>query len=197
MKPELIRNSTRKGRTNTTSWVDESYSRRLANQTVETLRPNVGHSATWILSLSGARAAPHYLAERKVRAGFSVTKRNTRIWHVDTSDAYPGLGIFIAEYDHKGRLIRDSLTSPPVVAISKHALQRLYERLRTNSFDDVVRKALAPLADVPPAACPEQEAEVVLPGIGRFHAVSSMALSSMGKAWPAWMLKTFIAKERT
>lgn len=194
MDPKRV--SRRAEQPNTTRWVDERYGKQLAHQTVRDLSPKKYDRRDWILTLQAARAAPHYLAEKEVKVGYGVRKKRTRIWHVDTMTSSSGLGIFHADYKPDGSVDPKSLTYPPVILITRHALERLYQRLRTNSFDEVARKALAPLARIEPSPYYLIEATFELPGVGTMHAMSERTRTSLGIYGDTWIVKTFIEEKR-
>ncbi len=191
--PAVI-NARRRPRENTTSWVDEGYSQRLARQAVEGVRPADESAGKTLLTLASIRRSPLYLAERPGKVGFGM-KRGTRVWHVDGADTFAGMGIYSLDYDQHGKAMLRSMFSPPSVVITRHALQRLFQRLRTNSFDEVARKALAPLVDLADPDRPGLEGQIVVVGQGHFVAVSEVASVTYGHQRVVWVLKTFIDKE--
>lgn len=180
-------------RPNTTTWVDERYSQLLARQAVDSVNPSTETGST-LLTLASIRRSPLYLAERPAKVGFGV-KRGTRVFHVDCSEYLAGLGIYTIDYDRNGKVVWKSMLLPPKYVITRHALERLFLRLRTNSFDDVSRAALAPIVNLEDAPRPNMAAEIVVVGRGQFRAVSETVRSSHGEVRVAWILKTFIDKE--
>jgi hypothetical protein len=193
MAPATIK-SRRTARRNTTTWVDDRYGQLLARQTVDRVMPADESAGGELLTLGAVRRSHLYICERPGKVGFGM-KRGTRVWHLDGSSGLSGVGIYTVDYDRSGRVIIRSMYSPPVYVITRHALARLFQRMRTNSLDEVTRFALAPIAYLDPPYKPGLAAEIVVVGRGTFHAVSEIASTSVGVTRVAWVLKTFIDKE--
>jgi hypothetical protein len=184
---------------NTATWVDESYSKRLQRQAVQYV---TFEDATVLETLAAIRCSDLYLSEQPFRYGYGINKkRGIRVFHVDRSVEQDCLLVATLEYNARGQLIRKSLGTPSPVVISNHALQRLYERLRTNSFAEV-RTAIEKLVMIPPPdgiepgqRVTEMSAEVR--GLGVFHLVSEWTATSHGQSGFAWVVKSFVVSART
>lgn len=194
-------------RSNSSSWVDERYAKRLARQAVETLDADRDDN-TGLMKLATMRKSPLYLREERVRVGPGF-KVGTRVWSLETPvsqakiDSYApgrrtlgGIKLFAIDYDDKGRVRTGNLAGrPPLVNVSQHALERLFERLRTNALDDVVREALIPLSRLsqPSFGDVGKEEEITLSGLGRMPATVEGACDVGGAPIGAfWQIKTFI-----
>ena len=135
---------------NTSSWVDELYSKRLAKQAFG----YVGRGAdedTPVDRLSKLRDSRIYLREEIVRG--PGVKQSVRAYFIDLalSGRERALSIVHCDYDPRnGRVRRNTARAAVHVAVTPHALERLYKRLRTNALGDVYRLALRPLSRVPP-----------------------------------------------
>ncbi|MBX3608651.1 MAG: hypothetical protein KF871_02045 [Hydrogenophaga sp.] len=195
-------------RSNTASWVDERYAKQLARQAVDTLDADRGNN-TAMMTLSTMRKSSLFLREERVRVGPGF-KVGTRVWCLDTPVSQAridrlapgrrtleGIKVFAIDYDDKGRVRLGNLKSrPPLANISQHALGRLFERLRTNALDDVVREALIPVSLLaqPMLDAVGEEVEIALLGLGRMPAVVQGACDVVGAPIGAfWQVKTFIA----
>jgi len=184
---------------NTATWVDESYSKRLQRQAVQYVTDD---DSTTLHTLAAIRRSDLYVSEQAFRYGYGVNKkRGTRVYHVDRCLQLDCLLVAAAEYDARGQLIRKSLETPSHFVVSNHALQRLYERLRTNAFADV-RTAIEKLVQIPPPdgikpgqLVTEMSAEVR--GLGIFHLVSKHVTTSNDQTGFAWVVKSFVASSRT
>ena len=194
-------------RNNTSSWVDERYARRLARQAVETLDADREDSSA-MMKLATMRKSPLYLREAGARVGPGF-KMGTRVWCLDTPVAQAkidklvpgrrtlsGIKVFTVDYDDKGRVRMGNLEfRPPLANVSQHALERLFERLRTNALDDVVREALIPLSRLgqPMLGDVGKEEEIALLGLGRMPAKVEGACDFSGAPIGAfWQIKTFV-----
>ena len=69
-------------RSNTASWVDEHYSKRLARHAVKTLDADRDDN-TAMMQLAAMRKSVLYLREERMRIGPGFTM-GTRVWHLDT-----------------------------------------------------------------------------------------------------------------
>lgn len=184
---------------NTTDWVDPAYSARLANQLHAAIR-NQGELRA---SLRAMRESVAYVTEYKLPDGsFSVWALDTSLFHA-THLLLSGY-----RYDALGRLDRKSLwgNSQGCIYITRHAAQRLYQRLRTNSRDDFkgVIQILTTLPCVDVVDLGRLKA-LEFPGFGRFELVVDRLKEAQQQvdAWafagcpaihvPAtWVVKTFI-----
>jgi len=179
---------------NTASGVDEQYARRLVRQHVEALRVKDDEAGSTVLTLQALRASPLYLREQagvKVGAGL---KKGTRAWHVDpVKEGGNALMIFSADYDARSlRVLQPSLMQPALAILTRHALERLYLRLKTNAWSDVAR-ALVPLTMLDRPAYPNDELEVET-AAGRWCCVTEWVTTSFApESALAWIVKTFIA----
>lgn len=156
----------------TCSWVDEAYSRRLWAQLLQLRFPN---RATLLTVRNGGHVT-------------GIREKGQRFWWADVFAAGPNnaLDAMFVVYDAAGRRIEEST----VLRITEHAGQRMFQRLRTNSAEDLARTATEALYAVqknealwPQEARQGEEAELPLPW-GRFHLVADGGM---------WVAKTFIA----
>ena len=151
---------------NTTSWVDEGYSKLLAAQLVNKLSV-ASHDLDRSCYLNRMRKDFAYVCEEPIRGG-------TRVWFLDNSISRKGQVILSPfDYDEKGRRIEKSIFNGvnDTIYISKHGLERVYQRLRSNSLTDAKDciKALLVLMGTPPEE--GEEAEVKVEG-GTFYLCS-------------------------
>lgn len=183
---------------NTTSWVDELYSKRLAKQAVG----YVGRAAeeeTPVDRLSKLRSSRIYLREEIVRG--PGVKQSVRAYFLDlsVSGRERALSIVHCDYDPRnGRMRRNTARAAVHVAVTPHALERLYERLRTNALGDVYRLALRPLSRVPPptkAQYTQKDMVLYLTGFGVFPVKIIGAVAETGEGVPCWGVLTFINRE--
>jgi hypothetical protein len=157
----------------TCEWVDESYSRRLWGQL---LRRADSIPPTARRSLATVRRHALYVFRENSKG---------REWFVNIfvpAEANRALDLMLLRYDRNGRFKNEMC----LLRLSQHAGQRLFERLRTNSVDDVFLtlchavfafsrcNALTPIGF--------RTAEVVLPH-GTLHVVADAGV---------WVAKTFI-----
>lgn len=197
----------KKKRSSTSSWVDEPYAKRLARQAVKSVDAEL-EDTTPMLRLASMRRSRLFLREEwtRVGPGFSM---GTRVWHLespvpqDQLDRFApgrvtlaGIKVFFVDYDDKGDVRMGNLAGrPPLVNISQHALERLFERLRTNALDDVVREALIPLSHLGPPGTEDvfEETEIELPGLGHMPATVKLACDVHGAPIGAfWQIMTFV-----
>jgi hypothetical protein len=156
----------------TCEWVDEAYSKRLWGQLVrraDSIPPTARRSLSTV---------------RKHANEVTQYSDKGREWFVSlfVPAASRALDLVGVMYDRNGRFKNEKI----FLRISQHAGQRLFERLRTNSVEDVLdalryaviafvqHNALRPIEF--------QEAEVLLPH-GTLHVVADEGL---------WVAKTFI-----
>jgi len=156
----------------TCEWVDEAYSRRLW---ARLLRRADSIPPTSLRSFATVRKHALYVRQDN-------SKGHDWFVNIFVPAADRALELVFVQYDRNGRLTN----SGRLLRISQHAGQRLFERLRTNSVEDVFdtlchavmvfihHKALSPIEF--------QEAEVVL-AHGILHVVADAGL---------WVAKTFI-----
>lgn len=184
--------------TNTSSWVDELYSKQLAKQDFR----YVGRGAdeeTPVAQLSTLKGSRIYLREEKVQG--PGVKQSVRAYFLDLSISgnERALSIVHCDYDPRnGRMRKNTARAAVHVAVTPHALERLHERLRTNALGDVYRLALRPLSRVPPPikAQYEQEGMVIhLAGFGVFPVKVIGAVAITGEGVPCWGALTFIDRE--
>jgi len=196
-----------KKRSNTSSWVDQRYAKRLARQAVVTLDAD-RDDADALRKLATMRQSPLFLREERTRIGPGF-KTGIRVWHLDTAvpqaeiDTYapgrktlPGIKVFTVDYDEKGTARLGRGAGALLANVSQHALERLFERLRTNALNDVVREALRPLSSLnsPEVENRGQETELPLPMLGVMHATVELTCDAGGKGVRAfWQIKTFVA----
>lgn len=180
--------------TNTSSWVDELYSKRLARQSIQFLHREANEENP-VLSLSSLKASRLYLREEMVRG--PGVKQSVRAYFVALlpSGQNVELSILHCDYDPRNGRVRRNRLPVVRVAFSNHAFERLFERLRTNALGDVYRLALRPLSRLP---MPEeeqykQEGMVVhLAGFGIFPVKVIGAVDFAGKGTPCWGCITYI-----
>jgi hypothetical protein len=196
-----------KKRSNTSSWVDDRYAKRLARQAVEGLDAHLEDTSV-LQKLATMRRSQLFLREERTRIGPGF-KMGTRVWYLEApipqvqiDNFAPGLRtlggikVFALDYDDKGQVRTSGLESrPPLANVSQHALERLFERLRTNALDDVVREALIPLSRLGSPSLDDggEEVEISLPGLGKMYAKVERACDVRGAAIGAfWQVKTFV-----
>lgn len=183
---------------NTSSWVDELYSKRLAKQAFG----YVGRRAeeeTPVDRLSKLRSSRIYLREEIVRG--PGVKQSIRAYFLDLSISgmERTLSIVHCDYDPRnGRMRSNTARAAVHVAVTPHALERLYERLRTNALGDVYRLALRPLSRVPPPTKDQYMPEDMvlhLAGFGVFPVKAIGAVAATGEGAPCWGVLTYIDRE--
>lgn len=173
---------------NTTTWVDERYGSKLANQLYSTIQAE-GALGILSLSLPAFRRKISYLTEE------ILSQSQTRVWYLDVSRARPGFLMLSSLVFTNNRVTTKSLMAQPdrSVYLSPHSQVRLYERLRTNSLSDFKEfvTSLGFLSKVPQVPL-GTEAEVKVPG-GKFYLVRDKLAEG---AQDIWVLKTFIADKK-
>ena len=184
--------------TNTTSWVDELYSRRLANKAMGYVGRHSGED-TPVTNLSKLRSSRIYLRDEVVRG--PGVKRSVRAYFLDISlsGQDKALSIVHCDYDPRnGRMRRKTARAAVHVAVGRHAIERLYERLRTNGLGDVYRIAFRPLSRVLPPVESQYEREdlvVHLAGFGVFPVKVIGAFTAAGEGVPCWGILTYVDRE--
>lgn len=182
---------------NTSSWVDEIYARRLARLDLS----YVGRTAaeeTPLFRLASLRKSRIYLREEIVR-GVGV-KKSIRAYFLDLSPSGDKreLSILHCDYDPRNGRVRPGTSATPVhVAISQHALERLHERLKTNALGDVIRLALLPLSRISaplPVHYERDDLVVRLDGLGVCPVRVIGAFSPSGRAVPCWGVASYISR---
>lgn len=183
---------------NTATWVDERYAELLARLSTETLDASAnalmgsleskGRRADRIEVL---RAYAGWLIERPIsKVGYGISKPGTRVWllagHTDKKIA--GLAIASADFNRHGKLVRP--LSKGLALITRHAMIRLFERLRTNALGEVITRGLVPLTEMEPPEVVGDEATIRIPGVGRFEAVAEIDPARPDEI--VWIVKTFI-----
>lgn len=176
---------------NTATWVDEKYSKLLGRQLFSHVQ---GAASDGIIELAKMRASQIYLCEEPIKIGYGVGKPGVKVYYIDNS-LYSDTLFIATLYYLKGRMVmKKQYIETELFKITKHAYQRMFERLRTNAKDDVL-SVIKHLLSVPPPEVYCQEVEIIVPEIGKFHAVSDRAsMAAINK--PVWVLKTFIATKR-
>jgi hypothetical protein len=184
--------------TNTSTWIDELYSKRLAKQDIG----YVGRGAdeeTPVNSLSELRSHRIYLREEVVRG--PGVKQSVRAYFLDlsVSGSERALSIVHCDYDPRnGRMRRNTARAAVHVAVSPHALERLHERLRTNALGDVYRLALRPLSRVPPPTkvqYTQRDMVIHLAGFGIFPVKVIGAVAVTGDSVPCWGVLTYVNRK--
>lgn len=184
--------------TNTSSWVDELYSKRLAKQAVGYVGRGSGEE-TPVDRLSKLRSHRIYLREEIVRG--PGVKQSVRAYFLDlsASDSERALSIVHCDYDPRnGRMRMNTARAAVHVAVPRHSLERLHERLRTNALGDVYRLALRPLSRVPrPTQAQDAQKDMVihLAGFGVFPVKVIRAVAVTGEDVPCWGVLTYINRE--
>ncbi|MGE0560050.1 MAG: hypothetical protein AB7O69_17445 [Burkholderiales bacterium] len=183
---------------NTSSWVDELYSKRLTKQAFG----YVGRRAdeeTPVDRLSTLRSSRIYLREEIVRG--PGVKQSIRAYFLDLSisGTERTLSIVHCDYDPRNGRMRSTTARAAVhVAVTPHALERLYERLRTNALGDVYRLALRPLSRVPTPTKDQYDLDnmvIHLAGFGIFPVKTIGAFAPTGEGVPCWGVLTYIDRE--
>jgi hypothetical protein len=183
---------------NTASWVDELYSKRLAKKAFGYIGRRENEESP-VDQLTKLRAARIFLREQKVRG--PGVKQSIRAYFLDLSisGSERTLSIVHCDYDPRnGRIRRNTARAAVHVAVTPHALERLYERLRTNSLGDVYRLALRPLSRVlPPTEEQYERQDMVLhlAGFGIFPVRVIGAVSPTGEGVPCWGVLTYINRD--
>ena len=146
-------------RASTTEWVDEHYSERLAGQFYKAIK-----ASKFCKNLRSMREDVSYLTEYREPDG------TYKVWIFDVTEDGIGIGMYPVSYDHGGRYIRKSFGLTESVVLTIHAAQRLYQRLRTNSPDDVKEavRALTGLSQVSEEDAGKTQT-LRVPGFGRFE----------------------------
>jgi hypothetical protein len=184
--------------TNTSSWVDELYSKRLAKQAVGYVGRGAGEE-TPVDHLTKLRAHRIYLREKIVRG--PGVKQSVRAYFLDLSVSgnENALSIVHCDYDPRnGKKRKNTARAAVHVAVTRHALERLHERLRTNALGDVYRLALRPLSRVPTptkAQYAQKEMVIHLAGFGVFPVKVIGAIAVTGEGVPCWGVLTYINRE--
>lgn len=183
---------------NTTSWVDELYSKRLARKAIKYVGRDADENNP-LDRLSTLRSSRIFLREEVVRG--PGVKQSVRAYFIDLvpSGSQRALSILHCDYDPRnGRIRRKTARAAVHVAVTPHALERLYERLRTNALGDVYRLALRPLSRVPPPSEVHYEQENLafhLVGFGVFPVRVIGAVAETGEGIPCWGVLTFVDRK--
>jgi hypothetical protein len=180
--------------TNTSSWVDELYSKKLARQSIKFLHRESGEENP-VLNLNTLKASRLYLREEMIRG--PGVKQSLRAYFVAMlpSGNTCELSVLHCDYDPRNGRVRRNRLPVVRVAFSEHAFERLFERLRTNALGDVYRLALRPLSGLP---LPEKEhysregMALHLAGFGIFPVKVIGAIDLKGKGAPCWGCVTYI-----
>lgn len=180
---------------NTTSWVDELYSKQLARKAFGYVGRNEDEESP-VNQLRKLRTSRIYMREQKVRG--PGVKQSIRAYFLDLSlsGSERTLSIVHCDYDPRnGRIRRNTAKAALHVAVTPHALERLYERLRTNALSDVYRLALRPLSRVLPPTEEQYERQdmvVHLAGFGIFPVKVIGAVGPTGKGVPCWGVLSYV-----
>ena len=183
---------------NTTSWVDELYSKQLAKKSIGYVGRGT-EEETPVDCLSKLRSHRIYLREQIVRG--PGVKQSVRAFFLDLSVSGNErvLSIMHCDYDPRnGRIRKKTARAAVHVAIVPHALERLYERLRTNALGDVYRLALRPLSRVPPQTeihYTQENMVIHLVGFGVFPVKVIGAVAVTGEGIPCWGVLTYVDRE--
>jgi hypothetical protein len=184
--------------TNTSNWVDELYSKRLAKQDVKYIGRG-SDEETPVGLLSKLRSHRIYLREEIVRG--PGVKQSVRAYLLDLSVSghERALSIVHCDYDPRnGKMRRKTAKASVHVAVTPHAIERLHERLKTNALGDVYRLALRPLSRVPPpteAQYAQKDMVIHLAGFGVFPVKVIEAVAVTGEGVPCWGVLTYINRE--
>ena len=172
---------------NTATWVDPGYAKRLARQHEDMLRQPLE-----LRTLRDLRASGYLLREQPgVKTGNGM-KTGIRCWYLDPTTSATGLGIFTVDFDARSlRALRRSTLTPALIKITRHAHERMFERMRTNSWAEI-RNALRILSLLPRPELIAEEADVETDH-GTFHCVSEISESGRVELELVWVAKTFIA----
>ena len=199
---------------NTATWVDEKYAALLSKQHRNNISKLTAGSIinydTVCKTIQEMRKTSNYLCEIAYdEIGFGVNKRTViGVFFLAHSHLDDTIGIYIAYYNSKGKLVTNNtgrrlwsqakkVTIRQIIVLSKHAHVRLFERLRTNSREDVVR-ILRELTDLdPPYANGKiaEEATFYIEGVGRFE-LGLYDGAKIGHKGLCWIAKTFIAERK-
>lgn len=185
---------------NSATWVDELYAKRLARQDLDYIKPGIGERNP-LYRLGTVRRSRLYLRECFIPG--PTYKQTVRVWVVDLAPPDPdggrqSLTILHCDYNPKTGDVRlDTAAAATHVVVTPHALERLHERLRTNALGDVYRLALRPLSRLPEPVPDdyEREAFVHLVGFGIFPVKVIGAVVRPGLGVPCWAVLTYIDRE--
>lgn len=158
----------------TCDWVDRDYATRLWNQL---LRQRFPSRASLLTVRNGG-----YVVE--------MFDGGRRYWGAQCFAAGPpgSLDVWLCQYNAAGRRLREFM----LLRITRHAGERMFQRLRTNSAEDLTRTATEALYTMlrdrslwPDKAAQGDEMTLRLPW-GYFHAIADGG---------CWVCKTFIDGE--
>ena len=190
---------------NTASWVDEKYGKLLAKHHINDLAGKTEGVDYTSRSIKEARKTDNYLFERKaISTGFGIKTTIIRGYFLDIINSGPrsGAAITYMEYTENGKCIlygkkpyRHSKHFL-VMRMTYHAHSRLFERLRTNSKDEVIEVLSRMLKHIElPISNYEKDITIELPNVGRLE----MTLEEEDKGYYIntwWVAKTFIAEKK-
>ena len=199
---------------NTASWVDEKYAALLSKQHRNNISNLVTGSHinydTVCKTIREIRKTPNFLYEISYNeTGFGVNKKTiTGVFFLAHSPLDDSIGVYLVYYNSKGKLLTYNtgrglryqgkvVSVTRTIVLSKHAHIRLFERLRTNSKEDVVR-ILSELADIDPPyenGKITKEGTLYLEGVGRFE-LGLYDGAAVGHKGICWVVKTFIAEKK-
>ena len=194
---------------NTASWVDEKYGKLLAKchrESSNEKTEGVDYSSRYITE---ARKDDRYLFERKgLSNGFGVKKPVIRVYLLGMDNGGEVIISFL-EYTLDGKNIRTKTSKSMVdeggmihhdtrtflvMKLTYHAHSRLFERLRTNSREDVmmVLKILTRYAESRRRY--KEDCTIRIPSVGRFE-LASFSGKFGSKLGHGWIIKTFIGEK--
>lgn len=178
---------------NTATWVDERYARLLGRQLYDRMRAEVGDE---VMTLKAMRRTSIYLHDEPVRIGFGVGRPGRVVFYIDTSTTNETMYIATMFYDDHGRVLVTNryVNRPEIAQITQHVYRRMFERMRTNAPDDVVR-IIRHMVRLPRAPMFMLEATIAVGGVGAFHAITDKSRMQPTSNVPVWVLKTFIPEK--
>ena len=175
---------------NNAGYIGERYGRILASQTTKYFRADV----TVPRKLNGFRKIHNYIGEEPATVGYGVNSLGTRAFFFDTyADAdremRDNIIIDAALFNSKGVL--KSHKEATVAVINGHAVARMYERLRTNSLEDVMPWMTAML--MLPRDIGAWFQTTLRGKLGELRCERVLFVNErLGREYPVWVAKTFI-----
>lgn len=176
---ELLKRAQERHMPNTTTWVDEQYSHRLAGQLREDIHKSATENPNRIKHINQARKMPGYICEEPIRGG-------TELYYLDNSVHTSDFCLLVDRYDETGRWLGPSKSQTDIY-VSYHAILRLFQRLRSNSRGDLL-KAVKSLFTLPNTNQVGVETKLQTDFGSFFLTTFDIALQQ-----PRWVVKTFIA----
>jgi hypothetical protein len=176
---------------NNVEWVDEAYSKRLGGQLYNDVAGPEGKGFKVTTLKAARRSTRIYMGEEFFQYGPNGKHRGNRIFILDYSTTGPHIFLMPLLYDRFGRLMpRETMLTAELFCITRHAYERLFERMRTNSLDDV-KAVIKQLIGLPAPTAVDEERDFRLEGLGVFHCVAVRSTCAAGIG-PTWLIKTFI-----